>query len=209
MVATGVAVTSEITKALIGLPTPRVPPLQQALFIGGENARPGIGVPFTLGEDWGLQRAHDRHTTDAEWLGHHAIRPPLAVQRPHLCIGGEPPRPALRRPGLGLRRRRTRRDWDGGLAIGLDDGCTTPRVTHGFQRLPVRAEDLVEGFGEVLQEMKAVGDLRGLRCTRAGPIPLDFQAISGDHCATGMRTSPVGQRLRLTVVPQRHRPPPP
>jgi hypothetical protein len=52
----------------------------------------------------------------------------------------------------------------------------------------VGAEDLVEGFGEVLQEMNAVGDLRGLRRARTGTIHRGVQASSGDHRATGMLT---------------------
>jgi hypothetical protein len=125
--AAGGAVASELTTARSGLPTPRVPPLQPARLIGGEDARPGLGVPCTLGNGWGLESAHHRQTTDAEVLGHGAIRPPRAGQRPPRCIGGTPPRPARRRPGLGRRRRQTRGDGDGGRAIGLDDGCTAAR----------------------------------------------------------------------------------
>jgi hypothetical protein len=161
-------------------------------------------MPYTLGEGWGLERAHDRHTTDAELLGHGAIRPPLTVQRPHLCIGGEPPRPALRRPGLGLRRRHTRGDWDGGLAIGLDDGCTAARCAHRLECRPMGAEDLVERFSEVLQEVKTVGHLRGLRRTRTSAIHIRFQAISGDDRDPRMRVQPSGERVSLTVVEQCH-----
>jgi hypothetical protein len=41
------------------------------------------------------------------------------------------------------------------------------------------AEHLVEGFGEVLQEMETVGGLRGLRRARTGIIAIGFEAISG------------------------------
>jgi hypothetical protein len=50
------------------------------------------------------------------------------------------------------------------------------------------AEDLVEGFGEVLQEVKAVGHLGGLWRARAGAVPIGLQAVSGDHRHTGMHT---------------------
>jgi hypothetical protein len=63
-----------------------------------------------------------------------------------------------------------------------------PRFTHGLQHLPVGAEDLVEGFGEVRQERTAVGDLHGLWCAHARPVDRGFEAISGDHRHAGMRT---------------------
>ena len=177
-----------VPKELERLPTPRVPPLEDVLFIGGEEALAGIAPPFALGEGRRLEIPHHGHAPHAEVLGNRARRPPLTVERPDLFIGGEPPRPALRRPGLGLRRRRTRGHRDGGLAIGLDDGGAAQRVTHRFERVPVGAEDLVERFGEVLQEMKAVGHLGGLRRARTGAVPIRFQAISGDDRDTGMRT---------------------
>jgi hypothetical protein len=50
------------------------------------------------------------------------------------------------------------------------------------------AEDLVQRFGEVLQEVKAVGDLGGRRRARAGAVPLRFHAVSGDDGDTRIRT---------------------
>ena len=41
-------------------------------------------------------------------------------------------------------------------------------------------EHLIKGLGEVLQEMKAVDDLRGLGRARTGAILIGFEAISGD-----------------------------
>jgi hypothetical protein len=77
---------------------------------------------------------------------------------------------ALRGPHLCLRRRCGRRHRYGGPAIRLDDGCTAQRVAHRFQCLPVGAEDLVERFGKVWQEVKAVGHLDGLRRARASTV---------------------------------------
>jgi hypothetical protein len=39
------------------------------------------------------------------------------------------------------------------------------------------AEHLIESFGEVLQEVKAVGDLRGSRRACTGAILIGFEAI--------------------------------
>ena len=71
---------------------------------------------------------------------------------------------------------------------GWTTGVRLSTVTHRVQRVPVGAEDLIQGFGEVLQEVKAVGHLGGLRRARTGAVPIGFQAISGDDRDTGMRT---------------------
>jgi hypothetical protein len=49
-------------------------------------------------------------------------------------------------------------------------------------------EDLIQRFGEVLHEVKAVGHLRGLRCARPGPVALRFHPIAGDDGDTRMHT---------------------
>jgi hypothetical protein len=48
------------------------------------------------------------------------------------------------------------------------------------------AEDLIQRFGKVLHEVKAVGHLDGLRCPSSGAIAIRFHPISGDHRDTGM-----------------------
>jgi hypothetical protein len=49
------------------------------------------------------------------------------------------------------------------------------------------AEDLVERFGKVLQQMKAVGDLAGLRGSRTGAVHIRFHPVSGDDGDPRMR----------------------
>jgi len=66
------------------------------------------------------------------------------------------------------------------MAIGLGDGGAVPRVAHRLERGPMGAEYLIKGLGEVLQEVKAVGDLRGLGRARTGAILIGFEAISGN-----------------------------
>jgi hypothetical protein len=148
-------------------------------YIWAEKALPRLTPAFVLRKGRRLEIPHDGHAPNAEVLGNRAIRPPLAVQAPDLCIGREAPRPVLRRPCLGLRRRCTQGDRDGGLAIGLGDGGAAPCVAHRLERGPMGAEHLVEGFGEVLQGMETVGDLRGLRRARTGTIAIGSEAISG------------------------------
>ena len=51
-------------------------------------------------------------------------------------------------------------------------------------------EHLVKGFGEVLQEVKAIGDLDGLGGALSGFVRIGSRPISGDHADAGMRLSP-------------------
>ena len=144
-------------KELEGIPAPRVPPLEDVFFIGGEEALACIAPPFALGEGRRLEVPHHGPAPHAEVLGNRARRPALAVERPDLFVGGEPPRSTLCRPRLFLKRRRARRHRDSGPAVGLEHRCLADRVAHGFERVPVGAEDLIQRLGEVLHEMKAIG----------------------------------------------------
>jgi hypothetical protein len=94
--------------------------------------------------------------------------------------------PALCRPRLFLECRRAWRHRDSSPAVRLDNGSFAQRVTHRFEGGPVGAEDLIQRFGEVLHEVKAVGHLGGLRGASTGTIAIPFHAISGDHGDTGM-----------------------
>ena len=87
-----------------------------------------ITPSFALGEGRRLEIPHHGPAPHAELLGNRPRRPALAVQRPDLVIGGEPPRPALGRPRLFLKRRRARWHRDSGPAIRLENGCTAERV---------------------------------------------------------------------------------
>ena len=49
-----------------------------------------------------------------------------------------------------------------------------PMLHSPRQHLPVGTEDLVKGFSGVLQQVKGVGDLHGLRRGGGGPSPLGF-----------------------------------
>ena len=63
------------------------------------------------------------------------------------------------------------------------------------------------GFGEILQEMKAVGHLGGLRCARTSTIHIGLEPISGGNGHLRMRTQPAGEGVGLTVMQQGHWPP--
>ena len=69
------------------------------------------------------------------------------------------------------------------------DGKPASISPRSAQRLCVAAErSPVEGFGEVLHEVKAVRHLGGLGRARTGAVPIGLQAISGDDHDTGMLT---------------------
>ena len=116
-------------------------------------------------------------------------------------------RRARRGARLFLERRCARRYRDSGPAVGLEDGRTAERVTHGFQRVPVGAEDLIQRFGKVLQQVKAVGHLGGLRCARTSAVHISLEPISGDDSQTRMLTQPGGECVGLTVMEQGYWPP--
>jgi hypothetical protein len=137
-------------KELPSLPTPRIPSREYLRCIRAEQALPRLTPTFALGKGRRLEIPHHGHAPNAEVLGDQARRPPLVVQRPHLGIGGQASRPALRRPGLGLRGRCTRGHGQRRTAIGLGDGGATPRVAHRLERGPMGAEHLIKGLGEVL-----------------------------------------------------------
>jgi hypothetical protein len=182
-----VALAVDRPKELAGLSPPGVPSLEDVLCIGGQNALAGLAAPVALGEGRCPQISDHRPTPHAELLGHRTRRPALAVPRPDLVVGGKPSRPALGRPCLCLQRRRARRPQYGGRAVGLDHGRTPQRVTHGFAPLPMGAEALSPGCGEVLHKVQPVGPPGGRRSARPRALALRFHASAGDDGDPRMR----------------------
>ena len=103
----------------------------------------------------------------AHLRGNGRDRPPLAVQRPHRVIGGLPLGRTL--GGLLLRTWRRGWGWHGhrDRPIGERHRLLARRGIDGVQRGTLRREHLGQGFREILDEMKAIGDLDG----RGGPMP--------------------------------------
>jgi hypothetical protein len=67
---------------------------------------------------------------------------------------------------------------------------------------------LIEGFGEVLQQVKAIGHLDGVGGTLSGPLRIGSGPIPSDHADAGMGLQPEGAGLGLTIGPEGERPPP-
>jgi hypothetical protein len=59
----------------------------------------------------------------------------------------------------------------------------------------MRSEHLVQGCGQVLQEMKTVGNLEGTRSTLPRALGVGFRPIPADHLHARMLLEPVGEGL--------------
>jgi hypothetical protein len=69
-------------------------------------------------------------------------------------------------------------------------------------------QHLIESFGEVLQQVKAIGDLDRLGGTLPGPVRVCSGPIAGDHADAGMGLQPEGAGLGLTIGQKGERAPP-
>jgi hypothetical protein len=69
----------------------------------------------------------------------------------------------------------------------------------GLEGVTMGVQHLVKGFGQVLQEGKAVRDLDCVGGTWPGSIRIGSGPILADHVDAGMRLSPQGHGLGLTI----------
>jgi hypothetical protein len=88
---------------------------------------------------------------------------------------------------------------DGDGAVRQGHPLTTDRIIDGRERLVMRLEHLFEGFHQILQEVKPVGDLRGLWRSLARPIGIRFGPIASDNFHPRMRLEPLGQGVCLPI----------
>ena len=63
----------------------------------------------------------------------------------------------------------------------------------------MNGEHLVQGFGQVLQEVKAVGDLKGTRSALLCTFGVGFRPIAGDHLHARMLLKPVSEGLGRAI----------
>jgi hypothetical protein len=121
------------------------------------------------------------------------------MQGPDLLIRPLPPRLALRRALLGQERRLWGWHGHGDGPIGQQHGLLAPRGVDRVERLAMRGASLVERFGEVLQYMQAVRDLRRCRGSLVGTMGIGLRAIAGDARDARMLLEPLGQRLGTAI----------
>ena len=74
----------------------------------------------------------------------------------------------------------------------------------------VRAEHALQRRGQILLEVKAIGDLDGLRRAFCGTVDISAPPITRNHLNTGTGVSfkPLCQRACFPILQQRHRPMP-
>ena len=138
-----------------------IPALEEIRFIGVEDTVPEVAATFAPRKRGGPEIALHRAQTQPDLLRNGRGRPALAVQGPDLRhaapagVPGAAPRaaaPGSGRSGVARARRPSHRAAARAAgAPGID----------GVEGLAMRGEHLVQGFPEILQQMKAVRDLGG------------------------------------------------
>ena len=153
-IAPAVAPLTELAKQPYGGMAAGIPPLQQDDLIRVQQTLPAVTPPFPPRKRGGLEIALHGTQTDPDLLRNGAAGPPLAVEGPDLFIDGLPACLALGRALLsgsgrvgGWHRHRDR-------PIGQRHGLLAHQVIDGIKGLPMRGEDLVQSFPEILQQMK-------------------------------------------------------
>ena len=138
-----------------------IPALEQIRFIGVEHTVPEVTAPFASRKGGGPEIALHRAQTHPDLLGNGRGRPALAVQGPDLRMQRLPACLALRRALL--RGQGDVVGWHGhrDRPIGQRHGLLAHRVIDRIEGVALRGEHLVQGFPEILQQMKAVRDLGG------------------------------------------------
>jgi len=156
------------------------PALQEIRLIGIEDTPPIMAPVLPGGPGRHLEIPLDSATAAAHVHGDGRRAPALAVQGPHRVIARLPAGGALGRPGLLGRGRGRWGHWDGAGPIGPRHGLLVLRRVDGIERPARRREHVGEGFGEVLQYMKAVRHLRGGRCPLPRALSIRTGSIPGD-----------------------------
>jgi hypothetical protein len=125
-------------------------------------------------------------------------RPALLLQRPHLSMTLDPACPT---PGRLLLSGRSR-GWNGDGAVSQGHLLTTDGIIDGRERLVMCLEHLFEGFHQILQQVKPVGDLGGLRRSLARPIGIGSGSVARDDLYPRVGPQPLRQGLGLTIGQQ-------
>ena len=152
-----------------------------------------------------MQIAKDRTPAEPHLRGDGGNGPAGAVQGPHLLIEGLPAGRTLgglllhgRRRGWGWHRRRAR-------PLGQRDRLLAHRLINGVEGLGMRRKDLVQRFGQVLEQMDTVGDLGGGGCPLARALGVGLRAITRDHFNPRMLSQPLGEGVGSAIREERDR----
>ena len=149
---------------------PGMPALQEIGFIGIEPTVPVVAAALTPCKCGGPEIALHGAQTQPGVLGNSGTCPALTVEGPDLLIEALPACRTLRRALLRWWRQRCG-GWHGDShrPIGQRHRLLAPQIIDGIEGFALRGEHLIERFPEMLQQMKAVRDLRGCRAPWRAP----------------------------------------
>ena len=191
-----------------GVTGPRVPVCQERRVRGGEETAAAIDSALTRGQGLHPEVAKHRSLAHPPRLGHGPRRPPLLVEGPDLLMERPPRRLALVRQRLGWARGGGGWHRPGARAVRLRHGRRAEGLIDGREEMAVGVTPLVEGCGQVLPQVKAVGHLDRVWGTLRGPVRIGSGALAGDHAHTGRALEPEGEGLGLPIRQEGQRAPP-
>src|SRR4029453_3736541 len=169
-----------------------IPAFEQIRFIGGQQAAPPIAPSFAFRKRRRVEVAKYRAPPHPELVGNGLARVALVPQGPDLLVARHPLCPAA--GGFGLDQGRGEWPWD-----RRDDSPVVwghHRMAHGLidslEGGALPTEHLLKDLGEVLEQMKAIGNLGGGWCPLSDLTCVSFRPVAGDHLDTRRRPEPCG-----------------
>ena len=203
-IAPRIATLAEVAKQPHGGVAPRIPALEEIRLIGVEATVPAIATPFAPRKRGAPEVALDGAQTQPDVLGNGRGGPALVVQSPDLRIQRLPAGLALH--GALLCRQGDVMRWHrhGHRPIRQRYGLLVHQGIDRVECLAIRAEHLVQGFPEILQQMKTVRDLRGCRSPLPRALAIGGRAIARDDRDPWMLPEPLGQGIGRALREERH-----
>jgi hypothetical protein len=183
----------------------RIPALEERSFVGLQQAAAAVTPPVATHKGGGLEISLHGARTDPHLLGDGGDRPALAVQGPDLLIHTLPARLALGGALLGRCGRLCRGHGYRDRPLGHRHRLLAQRGIDRIEHLAMRGEDLIQGFRQVLEEVKPVGNLDGRGCPLVRAIGVRWRPITGNDLHPRMLLEPVGQGLSRAIGEKRHR----
>jgi hypothetical protein len=204
-IAARIAALTEVAKQPHGGVAPGIPALEEIGLIEIKDTIAEVAATPTPGKGGAVEITLDRAQTQPDLLRNGRGRPTLAVQGPDL--GMQRLAVSLALGGTLLRRQRDIVGWH---RHGDRPGRQCHRLLalqsiDRLQGLSMRDKHLVQRFAEILQEMKAVGDLHGSRSSLPCAFGIGGRAIARDDLDPGMRPQPLGQSIGRALREQRDR----
>ena len=158
----------------------------QPVLLLGHSMGGQISATLALRQRRRAAVAIDGILANPQLLGNGPAGPSLLVEGPDLLMERQPLRLALVGQLLGYARRGGGRHRDGDLTVGPRHRRLMEGLIDSLEGMALGIKHLVEGLGEVLQQMKAIGDLdRGGR-SQPRPIRIGSRPIPGDHLDSRM-----------------------